>query len=192
MVILLVLTVAVDPQKGILADSYNYVTYSEPYLLQSYLAETISAASNTPGEFTSVVRTTGQPYDLEFSKVGDVGYVSIGMSKVNEYLPNVKFDEIDPMSVLTKCSFGTTTLQLQKQLSQIIFVQKKEEGNDCIIYFTASDTSGQEKADCQCADWNDDVCGGGFCTISTMHQTRTCPNSCDIVERCVTDNSCNK
>ena len=191
-ILLLVLAVVFDPENGILIYTFNYLTYAEPLLLQHYIASLISTASNTEGEYFSTVKITGNPYELDFYKSGPYeAYVGINTAPVQQYLIKTNWEKLDPLPVMTKCSFAQQYVKLQKTLSQVLYVQKKIENGNCVFYISQQ---GAETETCSCSDWIEQGCGKGACGQASMLKTRTClvinNEKCNVESICESDPNC--
>jgi len=78
--------------------------------------------------------------------------------------------------------------QIKVQVSQEASSGSLNDDEDAIIMLWRKELLGG--ASCSCGDWNNDVCAGNACSLTQMHQTRTCtPAGCNFESQCL-DDSC--
>lgn len=130
--LLVIFSVVFDPERGIVANTFNYLIYAEPILLQDHISTAITTASHTPGEFSTSFKTTGIPYIIKIYKEDDKPYVSIDLTLVQQQLLSTRFAVLEPIPILTDCNISDQKITLERNLIQTITVKKTLE-NGCKI-----------------------------------------------------------
>jgi len=130
----IVVSVAFDPENGIIVKTFNYLSYAEPILLQNHIATAISTASGLDGDFLTTLTTSGYPYVIEIYEQSDGKYVSIKPAE-NELL-RTKFSSLKPTPFSSSCSVPYKKVSLKKDIITNIKIKKiitNENNGDCEI-----------------------------------------------------------
>jgi len=120
-ILIMIFTVIFSPE-GIASNTFNYLVFVEPILLQDYISTTLAIGSYSSGEFYSSVDSTGQPHTIKIYTVRGVTYVSVEPSQ--EIYLKTKFASIDPTAVLLNCTVLNQTIKLQEGLISRIIIEK--------------------------------------------------------------------
>jgi hypothetical protein len=204
LVILMIFMVVFTPE-GIASNTYNFLTYAEPILLQDWLSTAITVGSNSPGEFFTTIKTSGNPYTIKIYTT-DITYVSVIPSQ--ESYMKTTYASLEPVPVVTNCIINDKEIKLQKNLIQIITVRKIVNDSTCIIYVNTTEklpepvqppTGPPPQPTCACTAWRREetaMCGEPPCTPDQVKYIRNCdPVGCDPGDgmgesQCIIDTSC--
>jgi hypothetical protein len=202
-IVALMIFMVVFAPEGIASNTFNYLTYAEPILLQDWLSTAMTVGTNSPGEFVTSIRTSGNPYTIEIYKTADTPYISILLPQ-EEYL-KTKFAKVEPIPVITDCEITDQRIELQKNLVQTITVRKFIKDSSCIINVTTSGITAEPQPQpppppppsCDCTDWMAiGPCGEPPCTPDEVKFIRSCdPLGCDPEDgmgefQCIFNASC--
>lgn len=124
-IVLLIIFSVIFGEEGIASNTFNYLVFAEPILLQDYLSSALTIGSQAPGEFSSSVKTSGQPHTIEIYRRDGITYVHV--IPAQEIYLKTKFVSIDPIPIATNCIIPDQTIKLQKNLIQTITVKKTFE-----------------------------------------------------------------
>jgi len=111
-ILLMIFTVIFSPE-GIASNTFNYLAFVEPILLQDYISTALSVGSYSSGEFSTSIQTTGQSHKVEIYTINDVTYVH-AIPSTETYL-KTKFASLNPTPVIVKCAIQNQTIQLPKE-----------------------------------------------------------------------------
>jgi len=206
-IVILILFLAIFTPEGIATNTYNYLTFIEPILLQDWLSTAVTVGSHVPGEFIASIKTSGNPHTIKIYTT-NVTYVKV-VPPQETYL-KTKFATTEPAPVITNCEVPQIEIKLKQNIVQTIYVKKYMEDGKCII---AVDTSGKipekkqgvqppPEEECFCGEWKrveEAVCGEPPCDPNEVKYRRICdppdcPPSCCIDnlgnETCIQDPLC--
>jgi len=131
-IILLLIFSVLFGEYGIASETFNYLVYVEPILLQDWLSSALTLGSHSPGEFLSTIKTTGQPHKIKiYTTPNDIVYVSV-IPAQETYL-KTKFASIDPTPIITNCTISDIDKKLQRGLVGTIIVKKNTTIDGCIL-----------------------------------------------------------
>lgn len=202
LVILMIFIVIFTPE-GIASNTFNYMTYAEPILLQDWLSTAITVGSNSPGEFITSIRTSGNPYTISIYKRDNTPYINILLPQ-EEFL-KTKFAKVEPVPVITDCEISDQTIELKKNLVQTITVRKFIKDSSCVITVNIFGVAPEvmqpppppPPPSCDCTDWESiGPCGESPCEPDEVKYVRFCdPSGCDPGDgmgesQCIFDASC--
>ncbi len=130
-IILLIIFSVIFGEEGIAQNTYNYMIFAEPMLLQNYIYTAVEIASEMPGNFESEIRTSGEPYIIKIYYT-DVPYIEV-LPPEEKYL-KTEFAKIEPTALLTNCIVHKNTIKLKEGLVQNIEIKKIQKENTCEIF----------------------------------------------------------
>lgn len=119
---MVLVSVAFDPENGILTSTFNYLSYAEPILLQNYVATVITNAGSLPGDFLTTLTSSGYPYKIEIYEQANGKYVSVKPSE-NELL-RTRFSSLEPTPFISFCSVPYQNITLKKDIITNIRIRK--------------------------------------------------------------------
>jgi len=122
-IIILLIFYTVFGGSGIMSNTFNFMMYMEPIIIQDYLSSSLSVASYAPGDFSVNIRTTGSAQTIKLYK-DQYQYISI--KPVQDPLIKTEFASIDPNPILINCTIDDVTITLQKDLAKILEVKKSD------------------------------------------------------------------
>ena len=120
-VLLVVLAVVFSPE-GIASNTFYYLIFIEPILIQNWLTSTLSIGGYSPGEFMASTETTGQAYTIKIYEENGITYAHV--IPPQEYYLEAKFAAIKPTAISSNCRIYDQEIKLPKGLKQIITVKK--------------------------------------------------------------------
>jgi hypothetical protein len=136
-IVLLMIFSVVFGEEGIASTTYNYLVFVEPTLLQDFIASSIIAGSQAPGEFSSTFSTTGQPHTIKVFEENGINYVQV--IPAEEVYLRTQYYTLDPSPVKTECTVQEKTIELQRDIKGSIIVRKVMDNGSCKIYVEASE-----------------------------------------------------
>jgi len=134
--IFLTIVATIFSAESIASDTFNYMIFAEPIMLQNYIATTSVFASVAPGNFSSTVKTTGEAYTIEFSKSDEVNYVNVAPPRKLF----TKFSALNPLPFITNCTVNYKTLKLKSKLNNFITIRKIATTDSCNLYLETAET----------------------------------------------------
>ncbi len=137
LIIFLILFLVVLGDMGIASNVFNYLTYIEPILLQDYISSALIVGSTAPGEFSSNIRTSGQPHTIEILTNRDDNIIYVSVKPDQETYMETKFATIDPTPIVTNCIIPDQKIKLQKNIMQIITIKKTSSNGGCKLFVIA-------------------------------------------------------
>ena len=126
--ILVILSITFSDQ-GIISNTFNFLVYAEPILIQNYLATTLTAADYAPGDFTSSIQISGSPHIITIRN--ENGIVSVQVTPRELPTLNTRYARIEKTDIMVSCSIEPVEITLQKDVSKQITVQKRIEDGLC-------------------------------------------------------------
>jgi hypothetical protein len=133
-IILIMLLSVVFGEEGIASNTYNYMTFAEPKMLQDYISSAFTAGGQAVGDFSVNVKTTGQPHKIDVYYENGIAYVHVTPA-IKTYLKTT-YAAIDPEPIATDCYVKEKSLQLPDKLIITITVKKTFEAGRCILDVT--------------------------------------------------------
>jgi hypothetical protein len=132
-ILFLVVLVAVFSEDGIASNTFSYLTYVEPMLLQNWISSAMTVGSSSPGEFTTTTRTTGQPFTIKIFNEDGISYVLV--QPPAEIYMQAKFATLEKTPFVSDCEFLEQEIKLKKNIIQNIIIEKvlNEEGCSMVI-----------------------------------------------------------
>lgn len=109
--------------QGMASNTFNYLSFVEPILLQNWIASTIATGSTAPGDFISTSKTTGQPFTIIISVKDGMSYVEVDPPDTAVYT-KTKFASIGQTPFVSECKVPDITIKLQKNLIQTVVIKK--------------------------------------------------------------------
>jgi len=122
-------------EEGIAANTFSYLTFVDPILLQNWLSSALSTGSFAPGEITTSTKTTGQPFTIKIFKEDDVMYVLV--EPPQEFYMKTKFGTIEKTPIVSNCTIPEQEIKLKKNLIQSIIVKKVFTEGGCTMEVSA-------------------------------------------------------
>ena len=122
-------------EQGIISNTFNYMNFAEPIMLQNYISSSISAGSQTPGDYYSNVKTSSNlPHEVKLFYKDGKPYVNViassGFSRTN-FVPN------DPTPIITDCKVKEMDITLPEKAGQDVMVSKYTDSDGaCTFYVT--------------------------------------------------------
>src|SRR3990172_1978816 len=101
-ILILVFLALTFSDQGIIANTFNFLVYAEPILIQNHLATALTAADYAPGEFTSSVQISGSPHIITISNEGGVVYVQVTPRELSTL--NTKYARVEKIPIMIHCS----------------------------------------------------------------------------------------
>jgi hypothetical protein len=144
-ILFLVVLVAVFSEDGIASNTFSYLTYVEPYLLQNWISSAMTVGSSSPGEFTTTTKTTGQPFTIKLFNEEGVSYVLV--QPPDEIYIQAKFATMEKTPFVSDCDFTEQEIKLKKNIIQSIIIEKVLNEDGCSMMITAPEENvviGQE------------------------------------------------
>jgi len=135
-IVLLTIFSVVFGEEGIASNTYNYLVFVEPTILQDFITSAINVGSRAPGEFSSTFTSSGQPHTIKIFEDGGIYYVQV--IPAEEIYQRTKFHDMDPSPVISDCIIQEKTIELQKDLTASIIVRKKLQDDSCFVYVETS------------------------------------------------------
>jgi hypothetical protein len=132
--IIAVLVVLFSPE-GIASNTFSYLTFVEPILLQNWLSSALTIGSYAPGELITSTKTTGQPFTIKIFKEDNVMYVLV--EPPQEFYIKTKFATIDKTPFVSNCTVPEQEIKLKKNLIQSIVVKKVFTSDGCVMDISA-------------------------------------------------------
>jgi len=126
---LLIIFSVIFGEEGIASNTYNYFVYVEPILLQDYISSALTIGSQALGNFSSSVKTSGQPHTINIYTENGITYVNV--IPAEEVYLKTKFASIDPIPIETNCNIPSQIIRLKENLIQTITVKKTLEEDGC-------------------------------------------------------------
>jgi hypothetical protein len=120
-IIFLMIIAAVFSPEGIASNTFNYMVFAEPILLQNYIATTFTVASQAPGEFSSSIKTSGEAHIIKIYEKDDINYVNVIPSTT---FVKTEFQALEPVPFITDCEIPTQTVKLQSKLHNVVRIKK--------------------------------------------------------------------
>jgi len=130
-ILILIVLLVLFSEQGIASNTFNYLTFVEPILLQNWLSSAITIGSSAPGEFITSTKTTGQPFTIKIFKEGEIMYILV--EPPQEFYIKSKFATIDKTPLVSDCVISEQTIKLKKNLIQSIVVQKILTNDGCTM-----------------------------------------------------------
>ncbi|MEM3609833.1 MAG: hypothetical protein QW076_02920 [Candidatus Anstonellales archaeon] len=129
-ILIMVLAVVFSPE-GIASQTFYYLIFSEPILLENYISTTLSVADQTPGEFSSTIKTLGEPYNIKIYKEDEVFYVLV--HAVTRPYQRAIYTGIKPVPIIrSNCVLKEKIIALNRTVGQAIKIKKVfDENGDC-------------------------------------------------------------
>jgi len=137
LIIFLILFMVFVSDVGIASNTFNYLTYAEPIVLQDFIASALIVGGTAPGEFSSSVKTSGQAHIIEILTNRDNNIIYVSVKPPQESYMKTKFATIDPTPIVTNCIIPDQTIKLQKNLIQTITIKKTSLDGDCKLFVIA-------------------------------------------------------
>ena len=133
--LLIVVLATLFSEQGIAANTFNYLTFVEPILLQNWLSSALTIGSYAPGELITSTKTTGQPFTIKIFKENEIMYVLV--EPPQEFYIKTKFATIDKTPLVSNCSIAEQEIKLKKNLIQSIIVTKTFTEEGCSMSISA-------------------------------------------------------
>jgi hypothetical protein len=133
-IILIMILSVVFGEEGIASNTYNYISFAEPKLIQDYVSSAFTAGGQAVGDFSVNVKTTGQPHKIDIYYTDGIAYVHVTPA-TKSYL-KTKFAAIDPDPVATDCYVKEKSIQLPDKIIVTIVVRKTFEAGRCVLDVT--------------------------------------------------------
>jgi len=121
-IMILIVLAALFGEEGIASNTFYYLLYAEPILLQNWLVSSISVGSYSPGDFIISTQTTGQAYTIKIYKEGPTTFLHV--IPPADYNLQAKFATIKPSPLLSNCRIFEQEIKLKKGIKQTITVRK--------------------------------------------------------------------
>jgi hypothetical protein len=128
-ILFLIVLVTIFSDQGIAVNTFQYLTFVEPILLQNWLSTALTIGSSAPGEFITTTKTTGQPFTIKIFNEDGVMYVLV--EPPSEFYIRAKFATIEKTPLISNCSIAEQEIKLKKNLIQSIVVKKTLNENGC-------------------------------------------------------------
>ncbi|MFH1474110.1 MAG: hypothetical protein ABIE55_04460 [Candidatus Aenigmatarchaeota archaeon] len=144
-IVLLVILVTLFGQEGIASNTFYYLMFVEPILLQNWLTSSMSIGSFAPGEFVASTETTGQAYTISVYEEDGVNYVHI--IPPGDYYLKAKFATIEPTAFASDCEIYEQEIKLKRGLKQTITVKKIERSDGTCFLSIGAPTPEYPKAE---------------------------------------------
>jgi hypothetical protein len=127
--LMLIVLATLFSEQGIASNTFNFLTYVEPILLQNWLSSSLTIGSSAPGEFITNTKTTGQLYTIKIFNESGIMYVLV--EPPQEFYIKTKFATIEKTPLISKCKIPEQEIKLKKNLIQSIVVQKILTDDGC-------------------------------------------------------------
>ena len=121
-IVLLLIVVVLFGEEGIASNTFYYLIYVEPILLQNWLASSLSIGSFAPGEFTASTETTGQAYTVMLYEEDGTNYVHV--IPPEDYYLKAKFALIEPTAFASNCRIYNQEVKFTRGMRQTVTVKK--------------------------------------------------------------------
>lgn len=140
-VVFLMIISAVFSPEGIASTTVNYMTFAEPIMLQNYIATAFTSASQSPGEFYSTIKTSGDPHIIRIFESNRTHYVNAVPS--SKTFTKTTFSALNPVPFLTNCIINPQEIKLKSKLDQSIRIVKKIDYTSgvCTLSIEVGETS---------------------------------------------------
>lgn len=134
-VLIVIVLVVLFSEEGIAANTFSYLTYVEPILLQNWLSTTLTVGSYAPGGFVTNTKTTGQAYTIKIYKENRIMYIVI--EPPQEFYLKAKFATIEPTPFVSNCKIPEQEISLKRNVIQSIIVEKIFTDDGCSMNISA-------------------------------------------------------
>jgi hypothetical protein len=131
--LILITLLVIFGEEGIGSNTFYYLAYIEPIVLQNWLVSSLTVGSHSPGDFFITTETTGQPYTIRIFTEDEASYVVIIPPEVSYY--RAKFATLDPMPFVSKCEIKDQEIRLKRNIIKEISVRKifTEQGCEMVV-----------------------------------------------------------
>lgn len=132
-IVLLVIFSVLFGSSGIASNTYNYLSYAEPLMLQNYISAALTAGGQAVGDFSLEIQTTGQPHLIKIYEDANTGIEYIQVIPATRTYLKTDFSDIKPEAIATDCYVYQEDIQLDNKITQTIRVRKTVENGRCIL-----------------------------------------------------------
>lgn len=122
-VLFIIVLATLFSDQGIASNTFNYMMYVEPILLQNWISSAITVGSSSPGDFTATTKTTGQPYTINLTKENGEYYIWVQPQLIIGEVPT-KFAQTQKTPIVASCSIPQVSISLKRNIVQTIVVKK--------------------------------------------------------------------
>lgn len=138
-------------QQGMASNTFNYLNFAEPILLQNHIASAISVGSQVPGEFYSNIKTTsGISHTITIFYKETKPYVSVVPPQ--DAFSRTTFVPTDPTPIITGCKISQQEIKLPEKAAQTVRVEKTVKDGICYIFLKAGSGTTASFTEVDCYD----------------------------------------